>query len=132
MSDSSSAPKRISEAAVASFVQRYCRNARTTSKATIPERISGQKLRNPLYRRQSEGPRWDGFFVKRGKAHSKRAKQASCRNDRRLLQPCGLKICERGAVNRPDDQLTFSQLTFSLTGRIFICISLAVKNRDRL
>lgn len=43
------------------------------------------------------------------------------------MQPCGLKICERGAVNRPDDQLTFS-----LTGRIFICISLAVKNRERL
>jgi len=37
------------------------------------------------------------------------------------------KICERGAVNRPDNQLTFS-----LTGRIFICISLAVKNRERV
>src|SRR5690349_14955137 len=108
MSDSSSAPKRISEAAVASLVQRNCRNARTTSKTTIPQRISGQKLRNPLYRRHREAPRLDGFSVKRGKSHSQHARRDSCRNDRQRVQPCGLKICERGAVNRPDDQLTFS------------------------
>src|SRR5215472_17856558 len=127
MSDSSSAPKRISEAAVASLVQRYCRKARTTSKTTIPERISGQKLRNPLYRRQRESPRLDGFLVKAGKAHSQRAKLKIAAGMTGIC--CNLwpeKIRERGAVNRPDNQLTVS-----LTGRIFICISLAVKNRER-
>ena len=54
MRDSSSATIRISQAAVASLVQRYCRKARTASNTTIPDRISGQKLRTALCRRRGE------------------------------------------------------------------------------
>src|SRR4029077_15299057 len=74
MKDSSSAPIRISEAAVASLVQRYCRKARTASNTTIPDRTSGQKPRNALSRRRGKGVRSEGLFVNGGSPHSRRSK----------------------------------------------------------
>ena len=120
----SSASIRISEA-VASLVQRYCRKASTTSRTTIPDRINGQKLRNPLYRRRREGPSSEGFFFKRSKAHSQPQNEIAAGMPAFAATLRPENLCERGEL------LTGrNQLTFSLTGRILICISHSVKNRE--
>src|ERR1700758_4727102 len=76
--DSSSAPIRISEAAVASLVQRYCRKARTASNASIPDRTSGQNPRNAWSRCRGKGVRSEGLFVNGGSPQSQRSKPGNC------------------------------------------------------
>src|SRR5215469_8527469 len=101
MRDSSSAPIRISEAAVASLVQRYCRNARTASSATIPESIRGQKLRSALRRRRGESLKSGGLFVNGDTPYSQPepANRIGTGMTCTYSDLCGLRIsCELGEL----------------------------------
>src|SRR5215472_11810510 len=102
MRDSSSAPIRISEAAVASLVQRNCRSARTASKTTRPESISGQKVSRALSGRRGESGRPDGLLFKSGNPRSEHARPGN----RRTLETAGVykhptivrMFCETGEL----------------------------------
>src|SRR5215472_2565316 len=80
MRDSSSAAIRISEAAVASFVQRNCRSARTASRTTRPESIRGQKVTRALSGRLGESARPDGLLFKNANPRSEHARPGNRRN----------------------------------------------------